>query len=206
KQINDIIMSRAIMEETAAKPSETESSPVVADEGDDDDNGDHHDDHDHSPPPAQEDSPPRHQGKLILDATCAPADIRYPVDLRLLNEAREHSERILDKLYSQVKDVIAQKPRTYRQQARKAYLSVAKQRKPKKKQLGRAIRKQLGYLQRNLAHIDKLLAAGASLTLLNRQQYRTLLVISEVFRQQQEMYQTKTRRIDHRIVSISQPH
>ena len=29
------------------------------------------------------------QGKLILDATCAPADIRFPTDLSLLNEARE---------------------------------------------------------------------------------------------------------------------
>jgi len=124
----------------------------------------------------------------------------------LLDEAREHSEHILDKLYFQVKDIITEKPRTYRQQVRKAYLSVAKQRRSKQKQIRRAIRKQLGYLRRNLAHIDKLLAAGASLTILNRQQYRTLLVISAVWHQQQEMYQTKARRIDHRIVSISQPY
>jgi len=31
---------------------------------------------------------PANQGKLILDATCAPADIRFPTDLSLLNEAR----------------------------------------------------------------------------------------------------------------------
>jgi hypothetical protein len=30
-----------------------------------------------------------HWGTLILDATCVPDDIPYPVDLRLLNEARE---------------------------------------------------------------------------------------------------------------------
>ena len=35
--------------------------------------------------------PPFNRGKLILDATCAPADIRYPTDLGLLNEARELS-------------------------------------------------------------------------------------------------------------------
>ena len=29
------------------------------------------------------------QGKLIIDATCVPADIRYPTDLSLLNEASE---------------------------------------------------------------------------------------------------------------------
>jgi len=33
-------------------------------------------------------------GKLLLDATCAPADIRYPTDIALLNEAREKSEGI----------------------------------------------------------------------------------------------------------------
>jgi len=30
-------------------------------------------------------------GKLILDATCAPADIQYPTDTRLLNEARQNN-------------------------------------------------------------------------------------------------------------------
>jgi len=30
---------------------------------------------------------PKNQGKLILDATCAPADIKYPTDLGLLNQA-----------------------------------------------------------------------------------------------------------------------
>jgi transposase, IS5 family len=34
-------------------------------------------------------------GFLLLDATCAPSDIRYPTDLRLLNEAREKLERRL---------------------------------------------------------------------------------------------------------------
>ena len=198
--INEIIVSRAIAAEAATELSESEPSSTAENERDDDN------DRNNPPPTDQQDQSPPKPGKLILDATCAPADIHYPTDLNLLNEAREHSEQILDKLYPQVKDVIPDKPRTYRQKARKAYLSVAKKRKPKQKQRRRAIRKQLSYLRRNLAHIDKLLAAGASLTILSRQQYRTLLVISEVFHQQQEMYQTQTRRIDHRIVSISQPH
>ncbi len=32
---------------------------------------------------------PTHKGKLLLDATCAPADVRYPTDLSLINEARK---------------------------------------------------------------------------------------------------------------------
>ena len=42
-------------------------------------------------------------GTLILDATCVPDDIPYPVDLRLLNEARETTEAIIDELFKQLK-------------------------------------------------------------------------------------------------------
>ena len=43
-------------------------------------------------------SPPN-QGKLIVDATYTPADIAYPTDLSLLNEAREKSEEIIDAMH-----------------------------------------------------------------------------------------------------------
>ena len=148
----------------------------------------------------------KNQGKLILDATCAPADINYPTDLKLLNQAREQTEKLIDQLYEQVREQFDQKPRTYRRIARKDYLELAKQRRPKKKKLRKAIRKQLSYLRRNLAHIDALVAVGASLSELNQQSYRSLLIVSELFRQQQWMYQNQTNRIDDRIVSLTQPH
>jgi transposase, IS5 family len=44
--------------------------------------------------------PITHQGKLILDATCAPADMAYPTDLSLLGEAREKLEEIIDTLHA----------------------------------------------------------------------------------------------------------
>ena len=62
------------------------------------------------------------RGKLILDATCAPADIRYPTDLGLLNQARISTERIIDNLYKQLRGQLLKKPRTYRKIARKEYL------------------------------------------------------------------------------------
>jgi hypothetical protein len=51
-----------------------------------------------------------------------------------------------------------------------------------------------------------LTAKGAPLSKLSRQLYKKLLVIGEVYRQQKEMYDSKTNRCDGRIVSISQPH
>ena len=149
---------------------------------------------------------PPNQGKLILDATCAPADINYPTDLKLLNQAREQTEKLIDQLYELFREQWDKKPRTYRRIARKDYLELAKQRRPKRKKLRKAIRKQLSYLRRNLAHIDSLIAAGASLSELNQQNYRLLLVVSELLRQQQWMYENQTNRIEDRIVSLTQPH
>ncbi len=159
---------------------------------------------DDSEPP---DAPPSsNQGKLIVDASCAPADIRYPTDLDLLNEAREHSEQLIDELYQQVAGCMEKKPRTYRRNARKAYLGVAKKRKKTRKLIRKAVGQQLNFLRRNLSHIDTLITVGASLAALNPREYRTLLVIHEVFRQQQQMYQQNRHQVDDRIVSISQPH
>ena len=151
-------------------------------------------------------APPMNQGKLVFDATCAPADIRYPTDLNLLNQARELSEEILDRLYRSIQSSYRRKPRTYRRKARQDYLKVSKQKRPRRKVMRKALGKQLRYVRRNLHHIDVLLHNGASLRELNRRQYRSLLVIHEVYRQQEQMYRQRVKRIDHRIVSISQPH
>ncbi|MEM7067232.1 MAG: IS5 family transposase [Cyanobacteria bacterium P01_B01_bin.77] len=169
-----------------------------------------------SPPPKEtasesddDDSEPpesNNQGQLIVDASCAPADIRYPTDLDLLNEAREHSERLIDELYQQVAGCLPKKPRTYRNTARRDFLRIVKRRKKSRKLIRKGLRQQLNYVRRNLGHIDRLIEAGATLAALNPREYKTLLVIHEVYRQQQHMYDQKRRRIDDRIVSISQPH
>jgi transposase, IS5 family len=80
-------------------------------------------------------------GKLLLDATCAPADITsYSTDLGLLNEAREKLEHIIDVLHEPLKGS-KQKPRTYRKKARKDYLTIAKQRKVGTRKMHKAVGK-----------------------------------------------------------------
>jgi IS5 family transposase len=154
----------------------------------------------------EEESEPKNQGKLILDATCAPADIRYPNDLGILNQAREQTEEIIDSLYEPIKDKFQKKPKTYREKARKAYLEVAKRRSPSQKQRRKAIKKQLQYIKRNLAHIEQLMAEGASLSWLSKRQYKMLLVVAEVYRQQLWMFENRKQSIENRIVSLTQPH
>lgn len=146
------------------------------------------------------------RGKLIVDATCAPSDIAYPTDLNLLNEAREQAEQIIDTLYEPVRGTLA-KPRTYRRKARKAYLAAAKARRLSSAKRRKAVGQQLRFLRRDLRHIEALLAHDeVTLALLSSRQYRQLLVMQEVARQQQEMFEQRSCRVDGRIVSLSQPH
>ena len=118
-------------------------------------------------------APPANQGKLLVDATCTPADITYPTDLKLLNEAREKTESYIDKLHAPFVGE-NKKPRTYRQKARKQYLSVAKQKKPGAKKIRKSIGQQLRYLKRNLGHIDTLLKEGSDVCLLSGYNRRCL--------------------------------
>jgi len=53
-----------------------------------------------------------------MDATCAPADITYPTDLKLLNDGREKLESMIDTLHAPFCGQ-QDKPRTYRKKARK---------------------------------------------------------------------------------------
>jgi hypothetical protein len=144
------------------------------------------------------------QGTVLVDATCAPADVAYPTDLNLLNEAREKLEAIIDTLHEPVIGQTA-KPRTYREKARKQFLAVSKQRRPGPKVIRKAIRRQLGYVGRNLSIIAEQ-AKTQPLTLLSRKAYRDLLVIHELYRQQLHMYNERSHQIEDRIVSIHQPH
>ncbi|MDR0893643.1 MAG: IS5 family transposase [Mediterranea sp.] len=144
-----------------------------------------------------------HKGSVIFDATACPQDIAFPTDLDLLSDAREKSEELIDKLYTEALHGV--KPRTYRKIARKEYLKTAQKRKKTKEEVRLAIGKQLRYLSRNLRTIDKLLDSYAVIPL-SRKDLKYYYVIQTLYAQQQEMYRTRTHRIDDRIVSIHQPH
>lgn len=68
------------------------------------------------------------QGSLLIDATCVPADVRYPTDLSLLNEARGTTEKLIDAMHEQGRDRYGKKPRTHRRKARKQFLAVRSRR------------------------------------------------------------------------------
>jgi hypothetical protein len=143
------------------------------------------------------------KGKLLMDATACPQDIAYPTDLNLLNDAREKSEELIDLLYNIETHI--KKPRTYRQVARKYYLHTAQKKTKTKKELRKAIKKQLAFLGRNLSHINQLLESYQQIPL-EKAEYKYLLVIQILYDQQMHMFINNTHSIEHRIVSIHQPH
>jgi hypothetical protein len=144
-------------------------------------------------------------GKMLLDATVAEQAIKYPNDLDLLNDCRKASEELIDMLFK--KSDLRIIPRTYRKEARKAYLSTAKKKNKSRKEMRKAIGRQLRYLRRNLKHIEKLLdTLGTSIFPLGAKYQRRYWIIQEVYGQQTYMYENKVHSCNDRIASLSQPH
>jgi len=150
-----------------------------------------------------------HHGRLLMDATVADQMIRFPTDVSLLNHAREVAEVLVDMLHKH-KAITGKKPRTYRQQARRAYLRISKRKRLGSKLIRKGIRQQLQYLRRDFKHIeqmlDTLMPEDGMVFPLNHRLQRQYWIIQQLYAQQQQMYKSNTRRCDDRIISISQPH
>ena len=142
---------------------------------------------------------PENEGTLILDATCAPANIRYPQDVSLLNEAREKLEAIIYRFH---KAYGLPLPRRYRRKARKDYLAFAKCKKRTVKKIRRALRQQLQYVRRDMGYLEGFMSEGYAPT---SKEIPLLQTIFQLYEQQQYMFENKVHSVDNRIVSITQP-
>ena len=138
-------------------------------------------------------------GTLILDASCAPVNIRYPQDISLLNEAREKLETII---YCFHKTYGLALPRRYARRARKEYLAFAKSKKHTAKKIRKALRQQLSYVKRDIAYLEEFMSDGYAP---EAREIPLLLTIFKLYEQQQYMYDNKVHSVENRIVSISQP-
>ena len=146
-----------------------------------------------------DDQDPPKSGTLTMDATCCPADIAYPQDVNLLNEAREKLERTIDEI---CETNGLTKPRTYRKCARKDYLRLAKSKKRTRRAMRKAIGKQLRYIRRDIRYVVDFVQNGVKLT---QTQKDRMNLVTTVYEQQRLMYETRTHSIPRRIVSLSQP-
>ncbi len=150
-----------------------------------------------------------HNGDMIIDATACPQNIAFPTDLNLLNDARVKSEEIIDFIWKNnseiLQETIKQKPRTYREVARKQYLQTAQKKRKTAREIRKANKKQLAYLTRNIEYIYSFLNLLKKIPL-SRIHYKYFLVIQTLRDQQKEMLDERKKTVSHRIVSIHQPH
>lgn len=140
------------------------------------------------------------KGTLVVDATCVPQNIKFPTDVSLLDDARKKTEQLIDVIYGKTGKV-GVKPRTYRENAKKDFNRFTRSRSPRKKTIRKAIRKQLGYVRRNLDHLNDMDSG-----LLSDKQLWQYQLIQMLYEQQQHMYDEGIHVVEDRIVSISQPH
>ena len=164
---------------------------------------DHKDEEPTDRPIKNNEKPVDNKGRVIFDATACPQDIAYPTDLDLLSDAREKAEELLDKLYQP--SLHGDKPRTYRKVARKRYLQTAQKKNKSRKEIRKALGSQLRFIRRDLNAINRLLDAYPEIPL-TPNEYKYLLVINLLYDQQKQMYTLHTHSVNHRIVSIHQPH
>lgn len=148
----------------------------------------------------------KNKGKLLMDATVAPSDIKYPTDIDLLNQSREHLETAIDILWSELPHIGHKLPYSAKT-ARKSYLALAKCKKWTKAKCRKAISEQLRYVE--LA-TDTLHQYEARLPE-DPKRYPSwlrdrLAVIPFVYEQQKSMFENNTHVCEDRIVSLQQPH
>lgn len=193
-----IVALKTHFESKSLLQKEVKPSVVSQDEHDKDNTDEHP-----STPPEE----PPHKGRVIFDATACPQDIAYPTDLGLLNDAREKVEELVSAIYNF--KLHGDRPRLYQQNARKDYLKTAQKKNKSKKEIRNANKKQLNYLKRDLKVLDRLLDVYERNKLafpLDSYQQKYLWVVQVLYSQQKAMYRSKTHSIEHRIVSIHQPH
>jgi hypothetical protein len=121
----------------------------------------------------------------------------------LINDSREKSQYLIDVLYD--KELHTKKPRTYRKEARKNYLKTAQRKSKTGKIIRKCVGQQLRYLKRNIRYINTLLDAYTGIPL-QKKDLKYWYVIQELYRQQLLMFETQTKSVSDRIVSIHQPH
>jgi len=146
----------------------------------------------------------KNKGTLILDATVAPSDIRYPTDLSLLNECRENTEKMIDLIWDKTERK-GHKTSYNRNIARKRYLKVSKQRKPRRNKIRQAIGEQLDCVEKNLETLGGFLSK-LDFESLSDWHWERLVTICEVVRQQRWHYEDPKASIPNRIVNLRQPH
>ncbi len=141
-------------------------------------------------------------GTLLMDATCAPADMKYPTDLGVLNDARECAERLIDELRESLPGK-QPRPRTNREVCRRRFLEITKLRRKGNSKLRGCLRFLMDAPEWSLRFIDDY---AKQLYKIDSKTSTRIGVLRSILEQQRKMLRSGVHRVENRIVSVSQPH
>ena len=145
-----------------------------------------------------------HKGVLKIDATCADAEMRYPVDVDIIHDGCRKVSDYIAKVCDTFKLPM---PFTYYKRARQAYLHLIKKAKKKGKMVNETISLLLKYLYKDILTALDLIGSDRNyLKCLLPHEKRTLAAICKMYHQQKDMRRSKTHTCADRILSIFQPH
>lgn len=138
---------------------------------------------------------------IKVDATCCDAEMKYPTDLGLLDDASRFIDRMIN---FACKQLGCPPSKTERSALRVKYLSFTK-----KKHKGAKARKEtmsfmLAYLHKDIMKAMDLVSRVWNMLRITDK--RTFKAVLEMYNQQNEMFKSNTNKCPDRIVSIFQPH
>lgn len=158
------------------------------------------------PPPGggklPEESSPANAGTIMMDATCAPAYIKYPTDLNLVNDARELTEKLIDQLREALPEP-GPRPRTKPKICRRRFLDIVKHPKCSISKRRKALRFILNAVKRNLGFIGKY---QEQVKKLPPRLIEQIAVVQTIHDQQRQMLDNRSHSVEYRIVNLQQPH
>ena len=146
-----------------------------------------------------------HKGVLKIDATCADAEVRYPVDVDIIEDGCRKTDCFIRRI---CKKAGISLPRTFYAKAREAYLLLVKMKKKGGKLVKETISVMLSCLHRDLLTLMNLTAGENRYRLeyLRKDQKRVMEATMKMYFQQEQMHRTGEHRCADRIISIFQPH
>ena len=146
----------------------------------------------------------KHKGVLKVDATCADAEVRFPVDVDIIHDGCKVVDRYLATLCRSLG--IPQVRSSYKT-ARRFYLELVKRKKKGGKFVKETISHLLHYLKVDLRKITEIFVGHqGSRELLKPHEQRTLNATFDMFAQQTYMHENNVHVCANRIISIFQPH
>ena len=175
----------------------------------------------------------KHEGRLTLDATVAPSDIRHPNDVLLLDECRENLEAMIDELWEPAKEaeeakqagatndesagageqsdqegravLKSHKTPYHRWNAHRKAINFIKRKKKSGAFIRSALSTQLNYVELAVRQVLALLML-CGLDSFTDCQWDRFDTICRIYLQQKWMYDNNTSRCEGKIMNLRQPH